>query len=61
VAYRETIEKDGKEILLSKSVYSTDEILPAGTPIHWDLSDILNNINLVDDPGGTHRDDGARG
>jgi hypothetical protein len=61
VAYRETIEKDGQEILLSKSVYSADEILSAGTPIHWDLSDILKNINLIDDPDGTHRDDGARG
>ena len=55
-----TVNQDGSEIVTSKKLYYVSEILPVGSPINWDLSD-LNNINIVDDPDGTHYDDGGRG
>jgi len=50
---RSSIEKDGKEILISRQQTLLDEILPADSHIAWDLSD-LQGINIVDDPNGEH-------
>jgi hypothetical protein len=50
---RVTIEKDGKEVLVSSQRTLLDEILPAESNIAWDLSD-LQGINVVDDPNGEH-------
>ena len=47
------IEKDGKEILISRQQILLDEVLPAGSTVAWDLSD-LQGINIVDDPNGEH-------
>jgi hypothetical protein len=48
-----SIEKDGKEILISRQQILLDEILPASSHVAWDLSD-LQGINIVDDPNGEH-------
>ena len=50
---RTSIEKDGKEVLISRQQILLDEILPAGSTVAWDLSD-LDGINIVDDPNGEH-------
>jgi Putative zinc-finger len=50
---RVTMEKDGKEVLISQQQTLIDEILPAESHIAWDLSD-LQGINIVDDPNGEH-------
>ena len=55
-----TLDKDGKELTINKMFYSTEETLPAGSLIKWDLSDV-KGINIIDDPDGVHRDSGARG
>jgi hypothetical protein len=55
LGYRMTMEKDGKEILLGSQKILVDEILPADTPVAWDLSDV-QGITLVDDPERTHGD-----
>jgi len=48
-----SIEKDGKEILISRQQILLDETLPADSNIAWDLSD-LQGINIVDDQNGEH-------
>ena len=50
---RVTMEKDGKELLISSQRTLLDETLPAESNIAWDLSD-LQGINIVDDPNGEH-------
>jgi hypothetical protein len=55
LGYRMTMEKDGREILLGSQKILADEILPAGTSIAWDLSD-LQGITIVDDPKRIHGD-----
>ena len=50
---RVTMEKDGKEMMLSSQRTLLDEILPAESNIAWDLSD-LQGINIVEDPNGEH-------
>jgi hypothetical protein len=50
---RVSMEKDGKEILISRQQILLDEILPADSNIAWDLSD-LQGISIVDDPNGEH-------
>jgi hypothetical protein len=50
---RTSIEKDGKEVLISRQQILLDEILPADSHIAWDLSD-LQGIKIVDDPNGEH-------
>jgi hypothetical protein len=50
---RVTMEKDGKEVLISSQRTVLDETLPADTNIAWDLSD-LQGINIVEDPNGEH-------
>jgi hypothetical protein len=50
---RVTMQKDGKEVLISSQRTLLDEILPAGSNIAWDLSD-LRGINIVEDPNGEH-------
>jgi type II secretory pathway pseudopilin PulG len=50
---RVTIEIDGKEVLISRQQILLDEVLPVGSHIAWDLSD-LQGINIVDDPNGEH-------
>jgi hypothetical protein len=50
---RVTMEKDGKEVLISSQRTLLDEILPAESNIAWDLSD-LQEINIVEDPNGEH-------
>lgn len=50
---RVTVEKDGKEILISRQQILLDEVLPADSPIAWDLSDV-QGVNIVDDKNGEH-------
>jgi hypothetical protein len=50
---RVTVEKDGKEIVISRQQIVLDETLPADSPIAWDLSD-LQGVNIVDDKNGEH-------
>lgn len=50
---RVTMEKDGKEVLISSQQTLLDEILPTESNIAWDLSD-LQSINIVEDPNGEH-------
>jgi hypothetical protein len=52
---RSTIQKDGKEFLVNSTKYLTNEILPAGSSVAWDLSDV-KGISMVDDPNGEHGD-----
>ena len=54
VGNRITIQKDGKEVLISLQRILVDETLPAGSSIAWDLSD-LQGVNIVDDTKGEHR------
>ena len=48
-----TIQRDGKEIQVNGYRVLVDEVLPAGSPVAWDLSD-LRGIAVVDDPQGEH-------
>ena len=57
---KETINKDGKELLIDEKLFTVDENLPAGSSVQWDMSD-LKGILIIDDPSGAHYDDGARG
>jgi hypothetical protein len=50
---RVTVEKDGKEIVISRQQILLDEVLPADSPIAWDLSDVPG-VNIVDDKNGEH-------
>jgi putative zinc finger protein len=50
---RSSIEKDGKEILISRQQVLLDEVLPVGSHVAWNLSD-LQGIHIVDDPNGEH-------
>jgi type II secretory pathway pseudopilin PulG len=50
---RASIEKNGKEVLISRQQILFDEILPADSHVAWDLSD-LQGIDIVDDPNGEH-------
>ncbi len=50
---RVTMEKDGKELVISSQKTLLDETLPAGSNIAWNLSD-LQGINIVEDPNGEH-------
>jgi hypothetical protein len=52
---RATLLQDGKEILVSSQVVLANEILPEGTRVAWDLSD-LAGIAIVDDPDRHNRD-----
>jgi hypothetical protein len=53
VESRATMEKDGQEILVYSYQVIVDEILPAGSNVTWDLSD-LQRIPIVDNPEGQH-------
>lgn len=55
IGYRMTMEKDGQQILLGFQKILADEILPAGTSVAWDLSD-LQGITIVDDLERIHGD-----
>lgn len=48
-----TVEKDDKEIVISRQQIVLDETLPADSPIAWDLSDV-QGVNIVDDKNGEH-------
>jgi hypothetical protein len=50
---RVTVEKDGKEIVISRQQILLDETLPADSPIDWDLSDVPG-VKIVDDMNGEH-------
>lgn len=47
--------RDGQEIMLSSTRILVNEMLPAGSPVTWDLSDV-QGITLVDDLQGEHGD-----
>jgi hypothetical protein len=53
VGNRVTMQKDGKELLISLQRTLMDETLPEGTSVAWDLSD-LQGVNIVDDTNGEH-------
>ncbi len=44
-----SVRKDGKDILIDSVKYLVDEVLPAGSAVAWDLSD-LKGISIVDQP-----------
>ncbi len=48
-------QKDGKEVLVSNQKFLADEMLPAGAPVAWDMSD-LTGVVIVDDPNGEKGD-----
>ena len=50
---RMVMQQDGKEVVLTSYRMLVNEILPAGSPVDWDLSD-LQGITWVDDPTGEH-------
>lgn len=52
---RVSMQKDGKELVIGLQKILVDEILPAGTAVTWDLSD-LQGITIVDDPNREHGD-----
>jgi hypothetical protein len=43
-----SIIKDGQDIVISEAIFSVSEVLPAGSKVAWDLSD-LKNVSFVDD------------
>jgi len=49
------IRKDGQDVLISTQRYVANEILPAGTRVSWDLSDVTS-VSILDDPRGLHGD-----
>ena len=53
---RVTLPMDGKEVLISSQRVLVNEILPAGSSVAWDLSD-LQGLHIVDDPTGEHAAD----
>jgi len=50
---RVTMEKDGKELLISLERTLMNETLPAGTSVDWSLND-LQGVTFVDDLNGEH-------
>jgi hypothetical protein len=48
--YRATMQKDGKELRINSYKLLVNEILPKGTPVAWNLSDLQGKIAIVDDP-----------
>ena len=52
---RTTVQENGREILLYSYHKLVDEILPPGSPVIWDMSD-LQGVAMVDDPTGEHSD-----
>ena len=44
---RTTVRKDGQDIVIDEAQWLVDEVLPAGSPVAWDLSD-LKGITVVD-------------
>lgn len=55
VGNRVTTEKDGQEVIVSSQKILANEILPEGSSVAWDLSD-LQSITLTDDPNREHGD-----
>ncbi len=41
---RATLVQDGQEVLVSYERFWVDEVLPTGTPVVWDLSDLANVV-----------------
>ena len=44
---RTTVRKDGQDIVIDEAQWLVDEVLPSGSPVAWDLSD-LKGITIVD-------------
>jgi hypothetical protein len=44
-----SVRKDGKDIVIDSVKYPVNEVLPAGSAVSWDLSD-LKGITIVDQP-----------
>jgi hypothetical protein len=55
LSYRMSIEKDGKQLLVGSQKILLNEVLPAGSSVAWDLSD-LQGVTIVDDPNREHGD-----
>jgi hypothetical protein len=55
LGFRMSMEKDGQEVLLGSQKILIHEILSAGTPVDWGLSDV-QGITIVDDPNREHGD-----
>ena len=43
-----SIRKDGQDIVISEAIFTVSEVLPSGSPIAWDLSDLKGAV-FVDD------------
>ena len=52
---RVAMQKDGKELLISSQTVLVHEVLPAGSKVAWDLSD-LQGVRIIDDPDREHGD-----
>jgi hypothetical protein len=52
---RMSYQKDGAEIVVSSQRYLANEVLPANSPVAWNMSD-LQGVSLVDDPQGEFGD-----
>jgi len=44
-----SVRQDGKDIVINSVNYQVDEVLPAGSTVAWDLSDV-KGITIVDQP-----------
>lgn len=55
VENRVSVQENGKEVVLYSYAKLVDEILPPGSPVVWDMSD-LQGVAMVDDPTGEHSD-----
>ena len=52
---RTTVQKDGKQVVVTDILYLANELLPANTTVTWDLSD-LKGVSIVDDPNAVNGD-----
>ena len=57
---KQFVDKNGKQVLIEEKLFTVSEILPAGSSVDWDVSDV-KGIVIIDDPDGAHYDDGSRG
>jgi len=53
--WQASILKEGQEMIIISIKYLANEILPVGTDVAWNFSD-LQGVVIVDDPSGEHSD-----
>jgi len=55
VGSQETLEQDGKQVLIRSQRQLVNEIMPVASKVDWSLGDV-QGITIVDDPTRTHGD-----